>query len=494
MPMLLRKVLRVQTVQTKFSVKQITSGFLWKWIERTGTQFIQFFVQIILARLLLPEEYGLIALVAIFILFGEVFVQSGFNTALVYKKEASEVDYNSVLMLSIVTAVFMYLLLFFLSPIIASYYNQLELVIIIRVLSIKLFMGAVISVLNAMVSRRLLFKLNFKSSLVAISISGTVGVFFAYQGYGVWALVIQQLISNLVNMILLLVLLRWRPKIQFSLNSISELFSYGSRILLTNSISLISEQIYGLFIGKVYNSEILGYFHRGHQFPHMIGNNVNGTVKTVLLPVLSSEQHNIVSLKRIMSKTIAMNSFIVFPLMAGLAAIAEPLIILILTEKWVASVPFLRFESVFYATMPILIANVQVNRAIGRSDISLKLEILKSIMTFVFLAITISLGIYYMMLSRVLIALAMVYISAKINEKLIGYQMKDMISDLSLPLIGALLMSIVVYPVQYLDLNLGIIIILQVFTGMIFYIGFAHIVKIESLYVIKKIIRGYISK
>lgn len=462
-------------MKARFDNKQVVSSLIWKWLERSGSQVVQFIVQLILARILMPEEYGLISLVSIFIIFGEIFVQGGLNTAIIQKKDVDDEDFTSIFLISLVVAIFVYIILFLSAPSIALFFNEVQLDIVLRVLGLNLIIGVFNSIQNAYIARNLKFKLNFLSSMIAISISGVIGVILALKGFGVWALVFQQLINQFLISVSLYYFLRWKPKFKFSLDRVKILFGFGSHVLGANLIARAAEQGYGLVIGKVYSSSMLGFYYRGHQFPQIIVNNLNGAISSVLLPILSSEQDNPLRFKSIIRKSVVISGIIVFPSMIGLASIAKPLVTLILTDKWLFSVPFIQFGCLYYLTIPILSASVQANRALGRSDISFKLEILKAILTIGSIAISIPFGIYVMLTARIIISLIMLFISSKVNEKLIDYKFSEMLFDLMPSFTGSALMGGVVYFAGLIRINIVFVIIIQLMVGCLVYIAFLFI-------------------
>ena len=257
-------------MKNQHTKSKVLSSLFWKLMERGGTQGIQFIVQIVLARLLLPEDYGMIALITIFITIANVFVQSGFNTALIQKKDADEVDFSSVFYLSLFVAGLLYIILFFTAPFIANFYEEPQLISVLRILALTLFFGAFNSIQNAIVARKMVFKKLFFSSLGAVVISGIVGIITAYAGFGVWALVFQQLLNQVSITLILWFTVKWRPKLVFSFESIKSLFSYGWKLLVAALLNTLYMDIRSLIIGKIYSPAMLGYYNRGEQFPKFI--------------------------------------------------------------------------------------------------------------------------------------------------------------------------------------------------------------------------------
>ena len=422
---------------------KVLSSLLWKLMERGGTQGIQFIVTIVLARLLLPEEFGLIVLVTIFIAIAGVFVQSGFNTALIQKKNVDEVDFSSVFYLSLIVASLLYIFLFFTAPLVANFFEEPELEPVLRVLSLTLFFGAVNSIQIAVVARKMQFKKLFFSSLGAIIISGTVGLVMAYAGFGVWALVGQQLINQLMVLVILWFTVKWRPKLVFSLERINNLFSFGWKLLVSGLIDTLYTNLQSLFIGKMFSPAILGFYNRGEQFPSLIVSNIDGSIQSVMLPTLSSYQEDRQRVKEIVRRSIVTSSFIVFPMMVGLAVIAEPLVKILLTEKWLPAVPFLQIFCASYALWPIHTANLQAINALGRSDIFLKLEIVKKIFGLIILGVSIPFGVYAMAIGVLVTGIIASFINAYPNLKLIDYSFQEQWKDIIPSLLLSLVMGIV---------------------------------------------------
>ncbi len=458
---------------------KILSSLFWKLMEQGGAQGIQFLLAIVLARLLLPEDYGIIALVTIFIIIANVFVQSGFSTALIQKKDANETDFSSVFYLSLFVAGLLYVILFFTAPLIAAFYNESQLIPVLRVLSATLFLGAFNSIQNAVIARNMQFKKLFISSVVAIIVSGVVGIFMAYKGFGVWALVVQQLTNRLLVILILWFIVKWRPRLLFSFERVKGLFSYGWKLLVSSLIDNLYMNLRSLIVGKIYNAEMLGFFNRGKQFPALIVTNINGSIQSVMFPVLSSQQDNRPRVKDMVRRSIVTSSFILLPIMVGLAIIAEPLVRILLTEKWLPCVPFLQIFCASYALWPIHTANLQAINALGRSDIFLKLEIIKKILGLAILGVTVFYGVYAIALGGVFSGVISTFINAYPNRKLLNYSYKEQWNDIMPSLLLSLVMGAVVYSVQWLGMPVWPTLIIQVCVGFVLYAGMARIFKLE---------------
>jgi O-antigen/teichoic acid export membrane protein len=466
-------------MQKKNTKSKILSSLFWKLMERGGTQGIQFIVQIVLARLLLPEDYGLIALVTIFIIIANVFVQSGFSTALIQKKKANEVDFSSVFYLSLFVAGLLYMILFFAAPFISKFYDQPQLIQVLRILSITLFFGAFNSIQNAIISREMQFKKLFFSSLGAIVVSGTVGIAMAYKGFGVWALVGQQITNQFMITVILWFTVKWRPKLLFSFERVKSLFSFGWKLLVSSLIDTLYMNLRSLIIGKIYTPDMLGYFNRGKQFPQLIVANINGSIQSVMFPALASQQEDRKRVKDMVRRSIVTSSFIVFPMMVGLAVVAEPLVKLLLTDKWLPCVPFLQIFCMSYALWPIHTANLQAINALGRSDIFLKLEIIKKIIGLSILGVTIFYGVYAIALGGILSGLIGTVVNAYPNKKLLDYSYKEQWKDIIPSLLLSLVMGAVVYCMNFIGLDIWKILPMKIVIGSILYIVMAKLFKLE---------------
>jgi len=474
--------------------KKIISSLIWKFLERGGTQVVQFIIQIILARLLLPEDYGVIAIVTIFITIANVFVQSGFNTALIQKKKIDDLDLSSVFYLSLFVAILLYILLFFTAPFIASFYSQPILVPVFRVLSITMLFGAVNSIQQAVVARNLEFKKYFFTSLFGIAASAIVGIIIAYKGFGVWALVAQQLINIILVTITLFFVVKWRPKLLFSIKRVKKLLSYGWKILCSGLIDTIYRNLYDLVIGKKYSSASLAYYNRGKQFPTVIIQNIDSSINSVMLPVLSKEQDDKEKVKRIMRRSIVTSSFLIFPISVGLTVVAEPMVRLLLTDKWLECIPFLQLLSISYAFWPIHTANLQAINSIGRSDIFLKLEIVKKIIGVVVLIVTLPMGLIPMAIGQVVTSLIFTFINSYPNRKLLNYKYLEQIKDILPSFLISVVMGIAVYSIIFLGLNNIITLLLQVLVGILIYIGLAYIFKLECFNYLLNMLKSMLKK
>ncbi len=460
--------------------KKVLSGLFWKVMENGGTQGIQFLVSVLLARMLTPAESGEAMLIMIFITIGNVFVQSGFNTSLIQKRTVDEADYSSAFYISGAIAFVLYIILYFSAPAIASFYGQPVFIPVLRVLSVTLFFGAVTSVQSAVVARNMEFRRLCLASLFAALCSGIIGVFLAARGFGLWALAMQQFFYSFFIMIMLLFLVKWRPRLLFSVKKAEELFSYGWKILCSGLIDTVFNNVYGLVIGKLYNSAMMGQYSRGNQFPALIANNLGAAIQSVMLPAFSASQEDKDRLKRMVRRSIVTSSYLVFPMMAGLIAVAEPMVKLLLTDRYLPCVPMLRMLCIAYATWPLHVANLQAINALGRSEIFLKLEIIKKAVSMAALLISIPFGIYTMVALKAVTDFICTFINAYPNKKLLNYSFFEQWKDVLPSLFLSAVMCLVSYGIQYVIEGTLLTLVVQILVGVVVYAGLSWLFRLEA--------------
>lgn len=467
----------------------VISSLFWKLLERGGVQGIQFIVSIVLARLLSPEEFGKLTLTVIFITICSVLVQGGFTTALIQKKDADEVDFYSAFYLNLFSASVLYFVLFFTAPFLAVLFEEPQLMLVLRVLALTLFFGVFNSIQIAVIQKNLEFKKLFISSLGSVIISGPVGVVMAYAGYGIWALVGQQLTAQIAITTILWVVVKWKPKFLFSFEKAKNLFSYGWKILISSLIDTLYSNIRSLIIGKMFSPAMLAFYNRGEMFPSLIIININGSIESVMMPALSFHQEDAQKVKNMMRRSIVTGSFILFPMMVGLAVVAEPLVKIVLTEKWLPAVPFLQIFCASYALYPIHTANLQAIKALGRSDIFLKLEIVKKIIGLTILGFTVFWGIYSMALGMLVSGIISSFINAYPNLKLLNYSYKEQWYDIMPSFFLSIAMGAAVYHVRWLALSDELTMAIQIIMGVILYAMLAHLFKLECFHYLTSTIK-----
>lgn len=458
----------------------VFKSLFWKFLERFGTQLVSFVVSIILARLLLPEQYGAIALIMIFINVCNVIIDGGLNTALIQKKNADNIDFSTILYSSILISGILYTLLFFLAPYIAEFYDQLILTTIIRVLGINLFFFAVNSIQRAYVSKHMLFNKLFYSSFISVIISGFIGILLAYKDFGIWALVAQSLSCTIVTCLVMWFTIKWRPVLLFSFDRFSQLFSYGWKIFMANFITVIFVEIRKLFIGKLYTPSNLAYYEKGEQFPSLIMNNIFTSIQSILLPTLSEVQDDKARVKAIMRRSTKMSCFVIYPLMIGMIVTAEPLVNILLGEKWQGVIPFIQIMCVANFFRPITISNWEAIKALGYSGITLKLEVLKKVVDIIILLVSINLGVKAIACGMVLFNFLCIFINLAPNIKLLNYKIHEQILDAVPTLIISIIMGVIIFLLRYTDLGNIWLLGGQIFVGVTSYTLLCHIFKEES--------------
>ncbi|MBR5799517.1 MAG: lipopolysaccharide biosynthesis protein [Lachnospiraceae bacterium] len=454
-------------------------NLFWKFAERCGAQLVQFIVSVVLARILLPEVYGTVTLVLVFTRLLQVFVDSGFGNALIQKKDADELDFSSVFYFNIVACSLMYVGMYLVAPYIAMFYEDMSLIPIIRVMSLSIVVSGLKNVQQAYVSRTLQFKRFFYATLCGTISSGVVGVFMALRGAGVWALVGQHLTSLLVDTVVLWWTVKWRPKWIFSLERLKRLYSYGWKIFLSSLIDVGYNDLRQLIIGKLYSTSDLAFYEKGKQFPHLIINNVNASISSVLFPVMANAQDNPQKVKEMTRKAIITSSYIMSPLMMGLAFTAEAVVSLVLTDKWLFCVPFMRIFCITYMFYPIHTANLNAVKALGRSDLFLKLEIIKKGVGLIILLISMPYGVMAMAYSLLISSFTSQIINSWPNKKLLDYGYLEQLKDILPSIFLAVFMGICVFVIRWLALSDIVTLVLQVCFGGLLYIGLSALFKME---------------
>lgn len=469
-------------------------NLLWKFAERIGAQGVKFIVSLVLARILLPSDYGTIALISIFISIMNVFIESGLGTALIQKKDADDLDFSSVFYFNLVMCIALYLCMYFCAPYIATFYNNSELTPIIRVLSITLIISGLKNVQQAYVAKKMIFKKFFFATLGGTIGAAVLGIFLAYRGFGVWALVAQQLFNITVDTFILWISVSWRPVLKFSLTRLKVLFAYGWKLLVSSLLHTVYMDIRSLIIGKKYSADDLAFFNKGTDFPTFITSNINASIDSVLLPVMSSAQSEIEKVKGITRRSIMISSFLMWPLMMGLAGVANNVIPLLLTEKWVPCIPFLYIFCFNYGTEPLSTANLNAIRALGHSELILKMEIIKKIIALAIVVAAIPFGVMGIAISSTIYTFISIIINSFPNKKLLNYTLFEMLKDIMPSFVISLIMFFIVFFMNYLPINSILLLIIQILVGAVFYIFMSYAFKIKAFNYSINMIRNSIGK
>lgn len=473
------------------SSTNVITNFFWRFLERCGAQGVTFIVSIVLARLLDPTVYGTVALVTIFTTIMQVFVDSGMGNALIQKKDADDLDFSSVFYFNMAMCSALYLIMFFAAPLIASFYRMPELTAIVRVLSFVVVISGVKNVQQAYVSRHLMFKRFFFSTLGGTIGAAVIGIAMAYLGFGVWALVAQMLFNAAVDTTILWITVKWRPKKMFSFQRLKSLFSYGWKLLVSSLIDTVYNDLRQLIIGKKYSSGDLAYYNQGKKFPQLIVTNINTSIDSVLLPTMSKAQDDMAAVRSMTRRAIKTSTFLMMPAMIGLAVCAEPLVRLILTEKWLPCVLFLRIFCITYAFYPIHTANLNAIKAMGRSDLFLKLEIIKKTVGIIAILITMWISVQAMAYSFLVTTILNQIINSWPNKKLLNYSYLEQVKDMLPQILLSLGMGAAIYAVSFLHLSASLTLLIQIPLGVLVYWSGSKIFHVESYTYIIEMVKNF---
>lgn len=462
-------------------IRSVTiSNLVWRFAERCGAQGVSFIVSVVLARLLDPSVYGTIALITVFTAILQVFIDSGMGNALIQKSDADQLDFSTVFYFNLLMCTLAYLILFLSAPWIAAFYKKPELCMLTRVLGLTLIVSGMKNIQQAYVSRNLLFKRFFYATLAGTIVAAVVGITMAHCGFGVWALVGQQLTNVTIDTVILFFAVKWRPTFEFSFNRFKDLFSFGWKLLVSSLIDTIYNNVRQLIIGKIYSGESLAYYNRGKNLPNLVITNINSSIDSVLLPVMSREQDNISRVKQMTRRSIQMGCYIIWPLMMTLAVAGKEVVSILLTEKWLPSVPYLQIFCFTYALWPIHTANLNAIKAVGRSDLFLKLEIIKKAIGIIGIIISVQHGVLAIAAVMAITAPISGVINASPNKKLLKYSYGEQIKDLMPNLILTITAGISAYCVNWLFLPVWSALILKIIIIASTYLILSRVLKVES--------------
>ncbi len=456
----------------KDSLKLKTINALsWSFVETIGMQGIQFVIGIILARLLLPEQFGLIAMLTIFMAIGESFLDSGFGAALIQKRDITQTDLSSVFYFNILIGLSAAVLLSISAPLIASFYKQPDLISLTRAMSLIIMINSFRLIQYTIATRELNFKLITKVSILSNTISGIIGITMAYAGYGVWSLVAQQISRSLLVTLLLWILNSWRPSLIFSFSSLRNMFWFGSRMLASGLLNQIFINIYSLVIGRLFSASSLGFFTRAKTLSDLPTQSLATMVGRVTFPVFSSIQDDIPRVKSGMKKALTTLALITFPLMIGISVTARPLILTLFTDKWAEAIPYLRVLSLIGLLYPLHLINLNVLQALGRSDLFFRLEIIKKVLIIINIAVTWRWGIMAITYGIMITSLISYYLNSYYNKFIIQYSFTEQLFDLLPYLAISSLMGLGVYCIEFIQFkNISLLLLSQVSCGIAIYI------------------------
>lgn len=459
---------------------KVLSNLIWRFLERFGVQVVTFLVSVVLARILTPEDYGKIAIVTVLVTILNVFVDSGFANALIQKKNADDLDFSTVFYFNLLLCIIIYVGVWASAPEIASFYGDMEYIPIIRVVSFSIVVSGIKNVQQAYVAKNFLFKKFFFSTLGGTIVSAGLGILFALRGFGVWAVVVQYLSNTIVDTMVLWYIVEWKPIWAFSFQRLWKLFSYGYKLLVSSLLNTIYNNIRQLVIGKLYSSADLAYYNKGEQFPSLLMVNINTSLDSVLFPTMSEQQDDREKVRNTVKKSIVISTFLLWPLLVGLAVMAEEIVSVVLTEKWLQCVPYMRIFCAVYATHPIQTASLNAIKAIGRSEIFLKLEILQTLAGCLLLVAVIRKGAMWIALMCLVSSIFSCIVICRECKNLFGYGIMSQIKDLVPNLFISLFMGACISNVQLEIDIIGNLVCKIVIAGLI-YIGGSILLKNKGL-------------
>ena len=469
-------------------------GASWSFIDSIAGQGITFLVGLVLARLLSPEEYGLIGIISIFIAVFNSIVDSGFSNALIRKNDAKDIDYNTVFITNLVLSIVLFGVLFVSAPAISSFFNQPQLILLLRVMGSIVIINAFAIIQRTILVKKVDFKTQTKVSLISSISSGVVGIGMALSGLGVWSLVGQQISRQFLNSAFLWIYSKWYPKIQFSFQSFKELFSFGWKLLVSGLIDTVWREIYQVVIGKCYTPVALGQYTRAQQFASICSSNLTSVVQRVSFPVLSSVQNDKERLKNGYKRIIKVTMLLTFVLMLGLAAVAKPLVLTLIGEQWLPRVPFLQIICLQMMLYPLHSLNLNMLQVQGRSDLFLKLEVIKKIIGIGPLFLGIFVNIYWMLGGSVITGFIAYYLNAYYSGPFLNYSIKEQIKDI-LPSFGvAAAMAILVFAMSFIPMDLFILLPLQIVAGATITLVISEAFKLPEYMELKGIVNSLLRK
>ncbi len=463
------------------SEKKIATGVVWKFAERLFAQGVSFVVSVILARLLAPEEFGVVAIVMIFIEIANVFVISGLNTSLIQKKNINETEISTIFYCGVILSVVLYGVMFFAAPLIATAYEDPLLTSVIRVFALRLPICSIQQVPSALLSRKLDFKKFFFATIIGVVLSAAVGIIMAVKGFGVWALVAQNLVAAVSDAILLSVVAKWIPKGNFSLREAAPLISYGWKIMAADLIGTIFNNLNSMVIGLKYDSVDLAYYTKGKTLPQMVRNNIYTTLISVLFPAMSNVGDDIQQVKAVSRRSVKMLAYIIFPMMTGMICVAENLVIALYTEKWLLMIPFIRIICIecMISIIPTII--LQSLKATGNSGIVLKMEFIKKPVLLLSIVIAMNFGVEAVAWTLPLNSLLELILNGIFSMKIIGYRFREQLRDILVPLLLSVAMGAASFAVGMINMNVILSLGLQVITGVAVYLVFSLVFKVEEI-------------
>lgn len=463
--------------------KSSLNAVFWSFIERFSHQFLQFIFSIFLARLLLPQEFGLIALTSVFVAVGNSFINAGFSQALIQKKDANIIDESSIFYFNICVAFLVSALMIAFSKPIAEFYNEPILSNIIRVLTLSLVFNSLGVIQRTLLTKGLDFKTQMKARVITSVLAGSIGTYMAMKGYGVWSLAVLFVLTDFFDTLILWIVCPWRPQVTFSLSSLKSMFGFGSRLFIVSVTNAIFKNIYVVLIGRTFSPSILGFYNRAESFYRYPVVLINSVIGQVSFPVFAKIQDDQVTLKYLLSSGVKLVSFITFPLMFGLMVVAKPLIIILLTEKWLPAVLYLKLFCLVGVLYPIQALNLNALNALGRSDLYLKVDILNKLVILLTLFVSYRYGIVSIIIGQIFNSIVALILYTFFIGRFLGYSIVNQLRDIAPILLTSLIMAGAVYLLgNILIMNLNLLVLFQVTVGILVYFGLSYLYKSEVLF------------
>ena len=477
-------------MKNKSNGNTVSASMIYKTLERYVVMAFQMIVQIVIARILDPSDYGLISMMMVFIAIANVFIQNGFNMALVQKKDADSTDYSTALIINLLIGLVLYLIILFFSPTIASFYNQPYITKSMPVMALLLLFGSVNAIQIAIANRQMQFKNLFKCNVIASVLSGVLGVVGALMGLGVWALIIQQLSNSVTLSVMLYLQQHWKPNWKYNSHSARSLFSFGWKLLAAGLLNQVYNELNSLVIGRKYTSSDLAFYTKGSQFPKYVTTGIDASIGSVMFSAFSKNQNNKDALHEQMKKSIVINSYLVFPILTYLAVAAAPIIKLLLTDKWMPMVPFMQICCLIFAFHPMASTQMQAIAAVGRSDVRLKIEVLKKGIGILLLILMMNYGPMGIAISAAITGIIGVIIGAIAGRVTTGYPLKRLISDIGPIIFASMIMSVPMYLVGKLTMPPFLIVVLEFCIGTLVYLSISAFFNFFGYDYLKKYVKG----
>ncbi len=467
--------------------KKTISGLFYRFSERILAQTVSTIVSIVLARLLMPDDYATIALVTVMIALCNVFVSDGLGSALIQNKDSDDTDFSTCFWSGFCISVVLYAVLFFTAPIIAAFYSNPLLTPVIRVMCLSVIVASLKSVQHSYVSKHLQFKKFFFSTLGGTILSAAVGLIMAYKGYGVWALVAQYLTNNITDTVIMFFSIKWKPRLIFSLSRAKKIFSYSWKLFVSGFLNQLYNELRTLVIAKKYTKSDLAFYNKGYSFPSLIVTNINSSINSVIFPVLAKSNTK-EEMKQSVRRGLGLSSYILFPLLLGFAAVAEPFVTLVLTEKWLGCVIFIQIFCVSDMIAPMNSIAANVMRATGRSDLVLKNGLISKFFNLIVLIVSCFFGTVGIAVGTILTSIIAMTINSIPLNKLISYKPLEEISDILPSILLSVIMAAAVWALSLLNINTFLLLMLQIFAGIFIYILLSVIFKVNQFVYLKNML------